>query len=40
MFLTEDMKDMVILDALDDLGGPAGSYPESFGLLSLCVVKL
>ena len=26
---------MVILDAVDDLGGPQGSYPESFSLLAL-----
>ena len=34
------MEDMVILDAMDDFGGPQGSYPESFRLVSLCSVKL
>ena len=39
-FLTGDMKDMVILDALDDLVVPQESYPESFRFLYLCSVKL
>ena len=33
-------KDMVIHNALDDLGGPQGSYPESFSLLYLWSLKL
>ena len=40
MFLTVGMVDMVILDAMDDLGVPQGSYPESFSLISLCSLKL
>ena len=31
--LTGDMEDRVILDTMDDMGGPQGSYPE--GLVSL-----
>ena len=40
VFMTVGMVDMVILDAMDDLGVPQGSYPESFRLLPLCSVKL
>ena len=29
------MEDRVILDTMDDLGGPQGSYPEGFVSLSL-----
>ena len=34
-FLTGHMEDRVILDTMDDLAGPQGSYPEGFISLSL-----
>ena len=34
-FLTGDLEDRVILDTMDDLGGPQGSYPEGFVSLFL-----
>ena len=33
--LTGDMEDRVILDIMDDLGGPQGPYPETFRSISL-----
>ena len=39
-FLTWDIDDKVILDIMDDMVWPLGSYPESFRLLSSCSVKL
>ena len=39
-FLTGDMEDRVILDTMDDLGGPQGSYPEGFVSLSLFLAKI
>ena len=30
-----DLEDRVILDTMDDLAGPQGSYPEGFLSLSL-----
>ena len=32
-FLTEDLEDRVILDTMDHLGGPHGSYTESFVII-------
>ena len=34
-FLTPDLVDRVILDTMDDIGGPQGSYPETFVSFSL-----
>ena len=34
-FLTGDLDNRVILEAMDDLGGPQGSYPECFVALYL-----
>ena len=39
-FLTGDMKDRVILDIMDDLGRPQGSYLESFVSLSLFLAEI
>ena len=39
-FLNEGLEVRVILNVMDDLVWPQGSYPESFRLLSLCSVKL
>ena len=39
-FLTGDMEDRVILDNMDDLGGPKRSYPEGFLSLSLFLVEI
>ena len=39
-FLTGDMEDRVILDTMDDLGGPQGSYPEGFVSLSLFLAEI
>ena len=39
-FLTGDMEDRVILDTMDDLGGPQGSYPEGFMSLSLFLAEI
>ena len=39
-FLTRDMEDMVILDTMDDLRGPQGSYPEAFVSLSLFFAEM
>ena len=34
------MEDRVILDTMDDLGGPQGSYPEGFMSLSLFLAEI
>ena len=34
------MEDRVILDTMDDLGGPQGSYPEGFVSLSLFFAEI
>ena len=39
-FLTGDFEDRVILDTMDDLGGPQGSYPEGFVSLSLFLAEI
>ena len=39
-FLTGDMEDRVILDTMDDLCGPQGSYPEDFLSLSLFLAEI
>ena len=39
-FLTGDMEDRVILDIMDDIGGPQGTYPESFLSLSLFLAEI
>ena len=39
-FLPGDLEDRVILDTMDDLGGPQGSYPEDFVSLSLFLVEI
>ena len=39
-FLTRDLEDRVILDTMDDLGGPQGSYPEGFMSLSLFLTEI
>ena len=39
-FLTGDLEDRVILDTMDDLGGPQGSYPEGFMTLSLFLAEI
>ena len=39
-FLTRDLEDRVILDTMDDLGGPQGSYPEGFVSLSLFLAEI
>ena len=39
-FLTGDTKDRVILDTMDDLGRPQGSYPEGFVSLSLFLPEI
>ena len=39
-FLTGDMEDRVILDTMDDLGGPQGSYPEDSVSLSLFLAEI
>ena len=41
-FLTGDLEDRVILDIMDDLGGPKGirSYPEGFVSLSLFLAEI
>ena len=39
-FLTRDMEDRVILDTMNDLGGPQGSYPEGFVSLSLFLAEI
>ena len=39
-FLNEGLEVRVILNVMDDLVWPQGSYPESFRLLSSCSVKL
>ena len=39
-FLTGDLEDRVILDTMDDLGGPQGSYPEGFKSLSLFLAEI
>ena len=38
--LTADLEDRVILDTMDDLGGPQGSYPEGFVSLSLFLAEI
>ena len=38
--LTGDLEDRVILDTMDDLGGPQGSYPEGFMSLSLFLAEI
>ena len=38
--LTVDLEDRVILDTMDDLGGPQGSYPEGFVSLSLFLAEI
>ena len=35
-----DLEDRVILDNMDDLGRPQGSYPESFVSLSLFLAEI
>ena len=39
-FLTREMEDRVILDNMDDLGRPQGSYPEGFVSLSLFLTEI
>ena len=39
-FLMQDLEDRVILDTMDDLGGPQGSYPEGFVSLSLFLAEI
>ena len=39
-FLTGDLEDRVILDTMDDLWGPQGSYPEGFVSLSLFLAEI
>ena len=39
-FLTGDLEDRVILEAMDYLGGPQGSYPEGFVSLSLFLAEI
>ena len=39
-FLMGDLEDRVILDTMDDLGGPQGSYPEGFVSLSLFLAEI
>ena len=39
-FLTGDMEDRVILDNMDDLGRPKGSYPESLGSIFFHLAEL
>ena len=39
-FLMKEMEDRVILDDMDDLGRPQGSYPESFVSLSLFLAEI
>ena len=39
-FLTGDLEDRIILDDMDDLGSPQGSYPESFVSLSLFLAEI
>ena len=39
-FLIGDLEERVILDDMDDLGRPQGSYPESFVLLSLFLAEI
>ena len=34
------MEDRVILDTMNDLGGPQGSYPEGFVSLSLFLAEI
>ena len=34
------MEDRVILDTMDDLGGPQGSYPKGFVSLSLFFAEI
>ena len=35
-----DLEDRVILDTMNDLGGPQGSYPEGFVSLSLFLAEI
>ena len=35
-----DLEDRVILDNMDDLGRPQGSYPEGFVSLSLFLAEI
>ena len=35
-----DLEDRGILEDIDDLGGPQGSYPESFMSLSLFLAEI
>ena len=39
-FLTGDLEDGVILEAMDDLGIVQGSYPEGFVALSLLLAEI
>ena len=39
-FLTGGMEDRVILETMDQLGGPQGSYPEGFMSLSLFLAEI
>ena len=39
-FLTEDLEDGVILEAMDDLGRVQGTYPEGFVELSLFLAEI
>ena len=39
-FLTGDLEGRVILDTMDVLGGPQGSYPEGFVSLSLFLAEI
>ena len=36
----QDLGEKVILDTMDDLWGPQGSYPESFVSLSLFLAEI
>ena len=35
-----DVEERVILDTMDDLGGPQGSYPEGFMSLALFLTEI
>ena len=35
-----DLEDRVIIDTMDELGGPQGSYPEDFMSLSLFLEEI
>ena len=39
-FLTGDLEDRVVLDVMDVLGRPQGTYPESFVSTSLFLAEI